>query len=69
MIFSSALSIAAITAAGFVSAPLANALDVGQAVKRATDFTFDLFSGTNLQDDTSTKAPSDLDYTTGGGVP
>jgi hypothetical protein len=38
-------------------------------VKRADDFTFDLFSGPDLQDDTASKAPSELEYTTGGGVP
>lgn len=46
-----------------------HALDIGSAVKRATDYTFDLFSGPNLQDETSTKSPSNLEYTTGGGVP
>ena len=48
-----------------------HAFDVGlgAAVKRATDYTFDLFSGPNLQDEASAKSPSDLEYTTGGGVP
>ncbi|KZP34022.1 catalase-domain-containing protein [Athelia psychrophila] len=34
----------------------------------AANYTFDLFQGVNLQDDTASKAPSDLYYTTGGGV-
>jgi hypothetical protein len=54
---------------GFLSALSANALDVAKAARRATDFTFDLFNGPTLQDETSTKPPSELDYTTGGGVP
>lgn len=43
--------------------------DANEAVKRAADFSFDLFSGPQLQDETSTKSPSELEYTTGGGVP
>lgn len=34
----------------------------------AANYTVDFFQGTSLQDDTATKAPSELYYTTGGGV-
>lgn len=34
----------------------------------AANYTFDLFQGITLQDDTASKAPSELYYTTGGGV-
>lgn len=63
----SALSV--VICAASLTAPSANALDVGNAVKRATDFTFDLFSGLSLQEETSAKSRSELEYTTGGGVP
>jgi hypothetical protein len=69
MVLTSTFSILAFAASGFLSVPPANALDVAQAAKRASDFTFDLFSGPTLQDETSAKPPSELDYTTGGGVP
>lgn len=62
----SRVSVIAFVASASVSV---HALDVGGAVKRATDYTFDLFGGPNLQDETAAKSPSDLEYTTGGGVP
>lgn len=65
MIFS---KVSVIAFAASASVPI-HALDVGAAVRRATDYTFDLFSGPNLQDQTSTQSPSELEYTTGGGVP
>jgi hypothetical protein len=65
----SALSIVAFATSGLLSASPANALDFTQAAKRATDFTFNLFSGPELQDQISTESPSQLFYTTGGGVP
>ena len=68
MVFASVF-ITAFAASGLLSAPSANALDVSKTVKRASGFAFDLFSGPKLQDETSTKPPSELDYTTGGGVP
>jgi hypothetical protein len=69
MILPPSLSIVAFAASGLLSASLASALEVPNTVRRATDFAFDLFSGPTLQDDTSAKSPSQLDYTTGGGVP
>lgn len=69
MILLPSLSIVALAASSLVSASLANALEIPSTVKHATDFAFDLFSGPTLQDDTSAKSPSQLDYTTGGGVP
>lgn len=35
----------------------------------SANYTFDLFEGTALQDEVANKSPSELDYTTGGGVP
>jgi len=69
MVLLPSLPIVAFVASSLLSAPLASALEVPNAVRRATDFAFDLFSGPTLQDDTSAKSPSQLDYTTGGGVP
>jgi hypothetical protein len=69
MILASALSITAFAASSVLLVPPAKALDVTSAARRAADFAFDLFSGPTLQDETSTKPPSALDYTTGGGVP
>lgn len=43
------------------------ALDAPSA-KRAEDYTFDLFSGPNLQDASSAKFANEMFYTTGGGV-
>lgn len=69
MISLSTLAFITLAASASHIVPQSNALDIGQTVKRATDFSFDLFSGSKVQDDTSTKSPSELDYTTGGGVP
>ena len=69
MIVPPSLLIVAFAASGLLSAPLASALEVPNVVRRVTDFAFDLFSGPTLQDDTSAKSPSQLEYTTGGGVP
>lgn len=46
-----------------------DALDAGEAISHAAGFTFNLFDGVNLQDGISANPTSDLDYTTGGGVP
>ena len=35
----------------------------------SANFTFDLFDGTTLQDEVANKSPTELDFTTGGGVP
>jgi hypothetical protein len=67
MVFVSVL-IMAFMASGLLSAPSVNALDVSNMVKCATGFAFNLFSSPKLQDKTLTKPPSELDYTTGGGV-
>lgn len=69
MILSFYLSLTAFATFGQLSALSASALDVAKTTKRATDFTFNLFNGPTIQDETSTKPPSQLDYTTGGGVP
>ena len=69
MILSFHLSLTAFAAFGHLSALSANALDVANTARRATEFTFNLFNGPTIQDETSTKSPSELDYTTGGGVP
>jgi len=69
MILSFYLSLTAFAAFGQLPVLSADALDVSKTAKRATDFAFDLFNGPTLQDETSTKSPSELYYTTGGGVP
>lgn len=40
-----------------------------RVVRDATDFTFSLFTGSELQDTTSAQTPEQLEYTTGSGVP
>lgn len=69
MVLFSSLSTAAFAGSILLAAAPAYSLDANQALRRAADFTFDLFSGPKLQDETSEKSPSELYYTTGGGVP
>lgn len=61
-------SVSATAFAVLAAAPVYS-FDANQAVRRAADYTFDLFSGPKVQDETSAKPPSELYYTTGGGVP
>lgn len=42
---------------------------ITRVAKRASDFTFSLFTGSELQDTTSAQTPEQLQYTTGSGVP
>lgn len=67
--FASTLPLAALVASGLLYSPSANALDVAQAAKRAAGYTFNLFTGPQLLDQTSAEPPTQLFYTTGGGVP
>jgi len=63
------LTIWAPTLVGFAALlPSVTATD-GGPMRRAVDYTFDLFSGLKVQTLAAGKAPSELEYTLGGGVP